>query len=371
MKEKVGIGIIGTGFAKKVQIPAFLACDGAFIASVASGHLENARAAAKESGAAHFTADWRQTIERDDVDVVCVTTPPVFHREMTIAALEHGKHVVCEKPMAMNVAEAEEMTAAAEKAGVIAIIDHELRFQQGRQLAYNMIRDGAIGRVWHAKTNFQSSYRADPNVPWNWWADEQSGGGALGAIASHIIDSLHWFLGTEISNVYCQLASHIEERRSPDGETRGVTSDDQSNMIVRFADSDLTRNATGLVSVSMSEGPQPQNQMEFFGDEGSMRVGPIGELFIAKAGASEWTNIETDPGSLHPGMPDSGFSRGFVELAPHVVDAVRSGRSSIEGAATFEDGLAVQRVLDAARVSNAERRETSVPLNSPKTAIYI
>lgn len=309
MKERVGIGIIGTGFARKVQIPAFLACDGAFIASITSGHLENAKAAAAESGARHFSDDWREAVAHEDVDLVCVTTPPVYHREMTLAALAAGKPVLCEKPMAMNAAEADEMTAAAKKAGVIAIIDHELRFQQGRQLAFQMIRDGAIGHVHHAKTNFQSSYRADPDVPWNWWADDASGGGALGAIGSHIVDSLHWFLGTTISTVFCQLNSPIKQRRTNDGETRAVTSDDQSNMIVRFADSVITRDATGLISVSMSEGPEYENQMEFFGDGGAMRVGPLGELHIANARATEWTHIETDPGTLIDGMPDSGFSR--------------------------------------------------------------
>src|SRR5438045_869118 len=109
MEKTVGIGIIGTGFARKVQIPAFLACENARIASIASGSIENARAAAADAGDAHFTADWRETVERDDVDLVCITTPPNLHLEMTLEAIRHGKHILCEKPMAMNVAEAAEM----------------------------------------------------------------------------------------------------------------------------------------------------------------------------------------------------------------------------------------------------------------------
>src|SRR5437868_13500256 len=110
MKNSVGIGIIGTGFARRVQIPAFLADGNAVIASVASGSIDNARETATESGAAHFTNDWRETVSHQDVDLVCITTPPVLHREMTLFALENRKHVLCEKPMAMNVSEAEEMT---------------------------------------------------------------------------------------------------------------------------------------------------------------------------------------------------------------------------------------------------------------------
>src|SRR5687767_7989976 len=124
MKLTVGIGIIGTGFARKVQIPAFQQCEGAEIVSVASGTLENARATAKEFGIQHFTADWRETVARDDIDLICITTPPKLHHEMTLAAIKQGKHVLCEKPMAMNVAEAREMTDAAKKADVLALVDH-------------------------------------------------------------------------------------------------------------------------------------------------------------------------------------------------------------------------------------------------------
>ncbi|MGB2914561.1 MAG: Gfo/Idh/MocA family oxidoreductase [Pyrinomonadaceae bacterium] len=360
MKDKVGIGVIGTGFARKVQIPAFLKCEGAFIASVASGSLDNARATATECGAGHFTADWRETVAHPDVDLVCITTPPNLHREMTLLAVEHGKHILCEKPMAMTVAEAEEMTAAAAGKPILALIDHELRFQPGRQLAYKMLRDGAIGKIRHVRSTFQAPHRGDPNVPWNWWSDASVGGGALGAINSHIIDSLNWFLGSEISSVSCQLQSQIKERRDASGEMRAVTSDDEANMLLRFADGELTTDATGLVAVSMTQGPKYQNTMEFFGKLGTLRVEHLGELFIAKRGESDWTAIETDLGTLLPGLPDTGFARGFLPFAIAVIEAIRNGRTEIEHAATFNDGVKVQKVLDAARRSDREDRCVSI-----------
>ncbi len=353
--------MIGTGFARRVQIPAFLQCEGANIASVASGGVDNARATAAECGAGHFTADWRETIAHPDVDLVCITTPPNLHREMVLFAVEHDKHILCEKPMAMNVAEAEEMTTAAADKAVLALIDHELRFQPGRQLAYKMLRDGAIGTIHHVRSNFQAPHRGDPNVPWNWWSDASVGGGALGAINSHIIDSLNWFLGTDLSSVLCQLQSQIKERRDASGEMRDVTSDDQANMLLRFTDGELTQDATGLIAVSMTQGPKYQNTMEFFGEQGSLRVEHLGELFIAKRGESDWTAIETDLGTLLPGMPDTGFARGFMSFAPVMVDAIRNGRTEIEHAATFADGVKVQKVLDAARRSDREDRCISIP----------
>lgn len=352
MQETVGIGIIGTGFARRVQAPAFLACEGARIVSVASRSFENARATAEECGAGHYTVDWRETIAHDDVDLVCITTPPVYHREMTLASIDHGKHILCEKPMALNIAEAEEMTQAASGKSRLALIDHELRFQPGRIIAHKMLRDGVIGKVRHAKAIFQAPHRGDPELPWNWWSDAASGGGALGAINSHVIDSLNWLLGTTISSVSCQLQTNVKERRDSVGVLRPVTTDDEANMLLRFVDSELTADATGLVSVSMTESPRYQNSTVIYGDKGAMRIRHRGELAIALTGETDWQNVEVDIGQVLAGVPDTGFARAFVDFAPVIVDAIREGRSEIPNAATFADGLEIQRVLDAARESD-------------------
>ena len=353
MSERVGIGIIGTGFARKVQIPAFKACDGAEIISVASGSIENAKATAEEFGVNHFTADWRETVSQDNVDLVVITTPPDLHLEMTMFAIEKGKHILCEKPMAMNVAEAQKMTDAAKGKPLLALIDHELRFQPGRQKAFEMIRNGEIGNIRHAKYIYQAPGRGNPDIPWNWWSDAKQGGGALGAVGSHIIDSFNWFLDTEISSVFCQLQSHVKERRDANGEMRPVTTDDESNMLLRFADSELTQDATGLVSVSMMEGPKYANRIEFYGTAGALRVEHRGDVYIAKTGDTDWTEVEVSFANPVEGVADTGFTRGFVNFAPKIVEAIRKGKPEIEWAATFEDGLKVQRVLDDARKSNS------------------
>jgi predicted dehydrogenase len=360
VKEKVGIGIIGTGFARRVQIPAFLACEGAFVASVASHSVANAQATADEFGIGHFTADWRKTVRHREVDLVCITTPPILHREMVLLSLENEKHVLCEKPMAMNTAEAEEMKAAARGKPLLAIIDHELRFQDGRLSAYAMLREGAIGKVRHVKSIFQAPHRGDPNIPWNWWSDIEQGGGALGAINSHIIDSLHWFLDTDISRVFCQLHTNVKERRDSTGAMRDVTADDEANMLLRFADGELTTDATGLVSVSMTEGPNYMNRIEFYGEQGSMRVDHLGEVYFATAGDQDWRRVDIELGHVVPGVPDTGFARAFNRFAPIIVDAIREGRTVIEHAATFSDGVRIQRVLDAARESNTTRAQASL-----------
>ena len=188
------------------------------------------------------------------------------------------------------------------------MIDHELRFQTGRQKAFQMLRDGAIGKVRHAKYNFRNASRGDKDLPWTWWSSKTHGGGALGAIGSHIIDSFNWFLGTEIAEVFCQLQSHIKQRKDEKtGEMREVTSDDEANLILRFAESDLTEDATGLVSISMVEYPNYQNTIEFFGDAGAIRVGYLGEIELAKKGEKDWREIETEIGK----SPDGDFRFWF------------------------------------------------------------
>ncbi len=355
MLKTVRIGIIGSGFARRVQIPAFLKCGGVEVVSIASRSLENAGSTANEFGIGHFTDDWRETVSLNEIDLVCITTPPDLHCEMTLAALASGKSVLCEKPMAMNWAEAEKMTQAAEESGCLALIDFELRFQPGRQAAYQMLRAGLLGKIRHAKWNFRAPHRGDPDLPWTWWSDQARGGGALGAIGSHVIDSFHWLLGTRVNSVFCQLQSQIKKR--PYGESiRDVTSDDEVLMSLRFADSDFTEDATGSVSISMVEPPTYMNRIEVFGTAGALRIDHRGDVYLSRDCRAAWERVNTPLGKNLPRMQDTGFPRAFREFAKILVGAIRDGNHQFEHAPTFTDGSEVQRVLDAARRSDRLRK---------------
>ena len=353
MKEKIRIGIIGTGFARTVQIPAFCKCEGAEIVSVSSAHLENAERTAREFNIAHYTDDWRETVRNEAVDLISIAAPPIFHREMTLLALENEKHVLCEKPMAMNAAEALEMLGKSREKNLLALVDHELRFLNGRQAARRTIERGEIGCIRHAKYNFRAPHRGSEDSPWNWWSDAAAGGGALGAIGSHVFDSLRWFTNAEISGVFCQLQTHVKKR--PDaksGAMRLVSTDDELNLILRFADSQLTEDATANVSVSMVEYPIYQNRVEFFGTKGAVRVEYDGEFFIGKAGEDEWRKVEVDLNEAVEGARPTGWNNGFLAFAREIIKALRNGETVVENAATFEDGYKIQLLLDAARKSD-------------------
>jgi predicted dehydrogenase len=345
----IRIGIIGAGFARTTQIPGFQNCEGAKIVAISSAHRAHAEEVAREFEIESVESDWRDLVARADIDLVSIVTPVVTHYEMTLAALDAGKAVLCEKPMAMNAEEAKLMMERARAAGKLALIDHELRFLPGRLKLHKLLRRGEIGKVRHAQVTFRSDSRADVNRPWNWWSDVKQGGGALGAIGSHLIDGFRWLLGAEVSEVFCNLATHVRERKDEQGKMREVTTDDEANLLLRFDDRNWTEGATGNASMSMVEAGASAHLIEIFGSHGALKVDGNGYVWTAQVGDGDWTSVETDRGELAPGMAEGSWSRGFTDFSKQIVAALREGRTTVDGAATFEDGYRTQLVIDAGR----------------------
>ncbi len=352
-EKLIRIGIVGAGFARSTQIPGFKNCPGAEVTAITSRHREHAASVAQEFGIPHVPSDWQELVARDDIDLVSVVTPPATHEEIALAALEHGKAVLCEKPMAMNATEAKRMTERALAADVLSLIDHELRFVNSRQTMKAMLQKGAIGKVRHCHYVFRSDYRGVLERAWDWWSDEAMGGGTLGAIGSHAIDSFRWILETDVTDVSCMLSTHVAER--PDkaaGTTRRVTTDDEAKLMLRFAEATLTSRTTGTVSLSVVESGKHLNQLEVYGTSGALLVEETGELWHSPAGSGAWRPVQVDQDMIAPGMKDGSWSRGFTAFAKEIVKALQEDRKIVEGAATFEDGYQIQLVLDAARASN-------------------
>ncbi|HEU5132945.1 MAG TPA: Gfo/Idh/MocA family oxidoreductase, partial [Pyrinomonadaceae bacterium] len=253
-RSPVGIGIIGSGFARTTQIPGFRDCMGAKVVAIASRNRDRAEAIAKEFGIEHVADDWQELVKHPDVDLVSIVTPPSTHMEITLAAIDQRKAVLCEKPMALNAGEAARMVEKAKAAGVLALIDHELRFLNSRRVMRGMLQSGAIGSVRHCNYVFRSDYRSISR-PWDWWSDEAMGGGALGAIGSHVVDSFRWILSAEVTKVLGMLTTHIKERpdKASGGGMRAVTTDDEAKLLFRFSDGPHTEGATGAASISVVE----------------------------------------------------------------------------------------------------------------------
>ena len=186
----IGVAVLGTGFGEAVHIPALKHLDGVDLVSVVSRRADRAKAVADRHGIPHATSDWRDAIADPEVHAVVIATPPHLHHQMAITALEAGKHVLCEKPMARNVAESRDMVKLAATANVVAMINHEFRYMPIRARIKELIDEGYVGTPQSVSMNVFRSTLADPNDrPFGWLMEQDKAGGMLGASGSHAIDS--------------------------------------------------------------------------------------------------------------------------------------------------------------------------------------
>lgn len=340
------LGIVGTGWGARVQIPTFREA-GLNVVAVAGHDRDKTRKLASELGLrAHD--DWRSLVAADDVDLVSIATPPSEHRQMAIAALEAGKHVLCEKPTALDVREAEELVAAAKShADRITLIDHELRFLPSWRETRARI-GGDIGAVRYAEVRYASPARGDRSRGWNWWSDAGRGGGIWGAVGSHFVDALRYF-GMEIESASATLRTLIDQRPVEGGELRDVTSDDFAVIHLR-----LGGGASAAIHLStVSTGPDEPASLTMHGERGAIRI--IGEEILLSQKNAPFTRIAGGPLESRPGNSAGGaYGSGTLHLGRALKAALDDGdRSALAPGATFEDGLMQQRVLDAARASSA------------------
>ncbi|MFM8394389.1 MAG: Gfo/Idh/MocA family protein, partial [Acidobacteriota bacterium] len=271
MKDaKIGIGLIGTGFARSSQAPAFQVCEGAELVAVCSARYDNALKTAEEYSIPHACESYEQLLSIPEVSLVVVSPPPLHHHRITLAAIEAGKHVICEKPMAMNVAEAREMQeSAAAHPGQLAIIDHELRFNPTWRRMKELVDAGFLGDLHHVIVNISSGFRHSAQRPWNWWSQRSAGGGLLGALGSHAIDAVRWLFG-EIEAVSSTVATMIPTRKDPvSGENRPNETDDYCSLLVRFAPQN-GRVTHGVIILSALYTSGGKNQITAVGSNGTL-----------------------------------------------------------------------------------------------------
>ena len=340
------VGIIGTGWGARVQVPAFREA-GLEVVAIAGHDAERTRKIAGQLDVEAFD-DWRKLIA-SNVDLVTIVTPPSEHLEMASSALDAGKHVLCEKPTALNASEAEQLVAAGKKhPDRIALIDHELRFLPSFRAARE--RMGELRGIRYAEVRYASPGRGDRTRAWNWWSDAEKGGGIWGAVGSHFIDTLR-FLNMEIEAVQATLRTIIDKRPF-EGTMRNVTSDDFADVSLRLSNG-LTNGAIASMTFSaVASGPDEPTTLTVHGEEGAMRL--VGEDLLTAMRGEPFTAATTGSRSDRRGNSAGGaFGTGTYFLGRALKAALDDGdRSAIANAATFEDGLAQQRVLDAARESS-------------------
>jgi predicted dehydrogenase len=380
-RPELGVGLIGYAFMGAAHSHAWRTAPRFFdlpltprLAVLAGRNPAAVTAAAERLGWAASETDWRRLLERDDVDLVDICSPGNTHAEIAIAALEAGKHVLCEKPLANSVAEAVEMTAAAERAaerGVRAMVGFTYRRVPAVALARQLVAEGRVGQIRHVRAQYLQDWIADPAAPMSWRLQkDKAGSGALGDIGAHIVDLTQFITGQTLTGVSALLETFVRQRPLPaeTGKLSGVAGeemgevdvDDAAVFLGRFtggalATFEATRFALGRknairIEVNGSLGSlafdfEDMNVLQFF--DGTEPAGTAGFRRI----------LVTEPehpyvAAWWPAGHGLGYEHGFTHQVVDLVTAIAKGDDPTP---SFADGLQVQRVLDAVERSAADR----------------
>ncbi len=372
--DQLGVGIIGTGFMGSCHAQAYLAAGHMFetglrakLVCVADNAPGAAQAAAERFGFERATTEWKELVAAADVNVVSITTPNFMHKEMALAAIEAGKHVWCEKPLALNARDAKELADAARSTGAICLGGYNYLRSPAVLYAKRLIEEGELGAIASIRAIFDEDYMASPAVPYSWRCrNKLAGSGAVGDMASHVV-SLVQFLAGPITEVSAVTRTFIEKRPRPvAGEGREdrsgkaavdwdhlepVENEDVIEVLLK-----LESGAIGhLGSSRIAWGRKNGLDFELTGSSGALRFTQerFNEIQLFRPSDHQDDNgfRTIFMGPAHPPYakfnPAVGHGMGFNELkvaeAAHLLDAI-SGRTSPYP--DFEESYAIELVCD-------------------------
>ncbi len=387
------IGMIGYAFMGAAHSQAWRTAPRFFdlpldpqLTAVAGRDASGVEAAAAKLGWSSWETDWRRLIERDDIDLIDICTPGNTHAEIAIAALAGGKHVLCEKPLANSVAEAERMTEAARQAaqkGVFAMCGFTYRRTPALALAKRMVEQGRLGNIRHIRAQYLQDWLSDENAPMTWRLDKsKSGSGSLGDIGAHSVDAAQWVTGRKITGVSALLQTFVPERPlagdlvglGGHGDTAGsaprgqVTVDDAAIFSARFDGGPRSAGAGSAGAIGVFEatryalGRKNAMRLEVNGSQGSLAFDFEDMNVLSFYDAAESPDagfrriMVTEPqhpyvGNWWPTGHGLGYEHGFTHQAVDLVNAIAEQR---QPEPSFADALQVQRVLAAVEASAAE-----------------
>jgi predicted dehydrogenase len=350
------VGIVGVGWGTVVHLPAFRAASGFDVVGLCArtaGKLEMLQA---EHSISAISTNWQEFVRRDDLDVISVAAPVTLHHAITLAALDAGKHVICEKPLALTVEQCREMVAAAERSGRATATCFELRWLPDRARVRQLVKDDVVGDPYFVRLSQSGAYwHPTRKLQELWMYDIEQGGGYLNGLLAHDIDFVCALFGRP-AEVCADVRTSVRTRALPDGGTLNVTADDTSALLLR-----LTSGALAVISASVVGIHTSGARFEAFGERGSI-VGSLGgrnqgELMYGTVDDAGLVGTDAeDRRPAHDDMiPDRGASALIRAMAVMLEDWVPQihGRTSDDALASFRDGLIVQQVIEAARASAA------------------
>jgi len=350
--KKLKVGIVGSGFGERVTLPCFYAAKGVEVIAFASRAPGKVRKSARAYGVTQVLSSYEKMLEIKELDLVCIETPPFLHCEMVKKALSAGKHVLCEKPMALNAPEAAEMAKMAKESNCIALIDHQMRFHPNIRKIKAMIDEGELGEIRQVDLTYLTAARMEKDIPWDWWSDLTVGGGQVGAICSHFVDMLRWWFG-EIVSVRGNVRTLTPQRFDPvAGVMKKVSSPEyaafdaalENGLVLRAVTSSVAPEATGT-------------QAQIVGEKATLMLKGVEQLLLQRG--NEIEDISAKDELLgKPVIGENPWRTSLVRFAEDIAGSISHNRPG--SGATFEDGLRIQEVLDAILVSQEEQRDVRI-----------
>jgi len=346
---KVKVGIIGSGFEADIHAASFKMVSGeSEVVAVASPTAAHAAALASRYGIPRVFADYREMLRERDIEMVTIAAPNQLHAQMTADCAHAGKHVVCEKPLAMTVEECEQMIHVTRQAGVLLLYAEELFFTPKYLKAKQMADDGAFGKVHLVK---QSEKHFGPHSEW-FWDVNRCGGGALMDLGCHGIAFCYWFLGRPaIKSVYCQLGTYVHSDK-----TQG---DDESCCILEFEGG-----ALGIVENSWSRRGGMDDRVEVYGSDGVTYANlHMGNALPTYSESGYGYAVEKAPSTKGWSYPvfEELWNYGFPQEMEHFARCARGKKTPL---ATGKDGLVVMKAIYAAYASAGEGRKIEMPFST-------
>ncbi|GFM55884.1 1-carboxy-3-chloro-3,4-dihydroxycyclo hexa-1,5-diene dehydrogenase [Pseudomonas cichorii] len=364
----LGIGLIGTGFMGRAHALAFRNVSAAFelpvpvhLAALADADSARAEQCAQAWGFERSHSDWQQLIDDPQVQVVAITTPNHLHFPMAMAAIAAGKAVYCEKPLAVSLAQADEMRRSAEAAGVVTQVGYNYQHNPIIDLAKEMIEAGELGEIISFQGEFSEDFMGDPASPWSWRCEAAHAGGALADLGSHLLAMARYLLG-DIEAVCADSSTVHRQRPATHGnnELRPIAVDDQTHALLRFASG-----ARGTFSSSwLKHGYKNHLSFEISGTRGTLAFDQerLNELRIYRSGATGRDGFQRIlAGPAQAGYaafcPAPGHQLGYNELKTLEVHSLIQAVCGLgKRGPDFEEAWQIERLAAAIRLAAREQR---------------
>lgn len=382
--KTVNVAIIGTKFMGKAHSNAWSSAPKFFnlkikpVLKVACGQDEKATTEfATNWGWGEVESDWRKVVERPDIDIIDICAPTYLHKDMAVAAAQNGKHIFCEKPLALSFSQAKEMYEAAEKAGVLHYVNHNYRRTPAIAFAKKLIEEGKIGQIYHWRGAYLQDWITDPNFPLTWHLrKETAGAGPHYDLNSHSVDLAGYLVG-EIAVVSAMMKRFVEKRPLPGSgagtfkagtagaEMGEVTVDDASFMLAQFENG-----ALGSFEASrFANGRKNYNFFEIYGSKGSLafdleRMNELQYLDMENPSDEQGFRTILVTNATHPYVAawwPPGHIIGYEHEFTHaVVDFLNALEKGTPITPDFSDGMKIMQVLEAGLVSAATGRQVAI-----------